>query len=200
MGMQRRYPHETFTRYDFLRAVKAFAKLPIELAEPVYRCGSKGLAALPLEKYGENFIEDYIEKLSVPLEVCRDWLISRGELLPDSMIDELHPPPKPPLLPPETEPIPQPANHILSKREQRAQETQDRYQHWYDLSLEAKNARKKNKQQYEPIDLVRNVRGMLIKEAEAQGELPNDSKPPRKAPEAETIKRRLNKLRPGWAS
>ena len=82
MKSGRRWPVETFTRLDFLRAAKAFGGLGIDARDNPFAQGYHGLINIPLDRYTPFFIEAYIEKLSVEPKAVAHWCRERGWPVP----------------------------------------------------------------------------------------------------------------------
>lgn len=91
MKSPRRWPVETFTRLNFLRAAKAFAGLHLYFlpesikADEPYAAGRRGLIGISLDKYSDLFIESYIKKLTPSPSAVVRWCSDHGWPIPPGL-------------------------------------------------------------------------------------------------------------------
>ena len=104
MKSARRWPIETFTRLDFLRAAKGFAGLHLHFqsesikvddatgrvvsrnyADDPFAAGHRGLIGISLDKYADSFIESYIKKLTPSPNAVVRWCSNHNWPVPSGL-------------------------------------------------------------------------------------------------------------------
>ena len=85
MKATRRFPAETFTRLDFLRAAKGYGHLHVDVEDSPFAAGYRGLIGIPVDKYDPLFIETYIEKLTPSPNAVARWCSDHGWPVPPGL-------------------------------------------------------------------------------------------------------------------
>ena len=85
MKTTRRFPIETFTRLDFLRAAKAYGHLHVDAEDSPFTAGYRGLIGVPLNSYALFFIETYIKKLTPSPNAVVRWCSDHGWPVPPGL-------------------------------------------------------------------------------------------------------------------
>lgn len=79
----RRFPIETFTRLDFLRAARKH--LDVDKRDSPFAAGYRGLIGIPVDGYDPTFIETYIEKLTPSPDAVMRWCSGHGWPVPPGL-------------------------------------------------------------------------------------------------------------------
>ena len=84
MKGKRRFPTETFTRLDFLRAARNH--LDVDSKDSPFAAGYRGLIGIPADQYDPSFIEIYIEKLTPSPDAVARWCSGHGWPVPPGLV------------------------------------------------------------------------------------------------------------------